>query len=607
MKSRTIVTVGAIILALIIVRNILTGKETPAPTESVRTPKVVETQLIGLGDFSEQVSVIGRVAPIRETTISTQATGFIGSVPVEAGDRVVAGQILATIADSYGLSGYALEEAEIGVTSAGLTRDNTIISLEQSLESARINLERAQKDYDSTKLSGEEDTVLSKAELDLQNYITTQEKTLAGYEITYQNQLQNFQSLIANVIDTTDILVGVSEINKSRNDTFEMFLGVRDSAQKTQAELSIQRLIPYKTWTPDPTKSLTERVQEMQKVYFIVNDVLTQVETMLINTITDSARFTDSDLAAYRSTIDGYQTQYSTVSGGLVSYLNTAQSFLATYEKERLSREQWVAITAENNRNALELAKKAYEAAKKARDIGVAQAEQSVNSASLRLLNASGNAAKLTVTAPFSGVIIARGAEVGNLASPGANLFTLGDTSQLIVTVDISVEQQKYLILGDDIPLYFRGKNIMGKLSSLSAGPDPQTRLYRAEIALTSSQGLSLGDIVEVVLPWKTLTIANENWQIVLPFSAIKNLGQETYAVFVFVPDETKKGTGTVRERIVKLGETNENSVTIAEWLSLGERVVRVGMLGIDDGDYVQDPALDETEETAVPDVEVRQ
>lgn len=143
-------------------------------------------------------------------------------------------------------------------------------------------------------------------------------------------------------------------------------------------------------------------------------------------------------------------------------------------------------ITAENNLNALELAKKAYEAAKKARDIGVAQSEQSINSASLRLLNASGNAAKLSVRAPFSGVIIARGAEVGNLASPGANLFTIGDVSQLIVTVDISVEQQKYLTLGDDIPLYFSGKNIMGRLTNLSAGPDPQTRLYRAEITLSS-------------------------------------------------------------------------------------------------------------------------
>lgn len=598
MKSRTIITIWGVILSLIIVRNILTGKEAPITTESIRTPKVVETQLIGLGDFSEQISVIGRVAPVREAIVSTQGTGFIGSASADIGDRVVAGQVLATIADTYGLSGYSIEEAEIGVISAGLTRDNTLVSLEQSLESARISLERAQKDYDSTRLSTDGETI-SRAELDLENYITTQEKTLAGYEITYLNQLQNFQSLIANVIDTTDTLVWVSEKNKDKNNAFEMFLGVLDSAQKTETEMSIQKLLPYKTWIPDPTKSLTERVQEMQRVYLIVNDVLTQTETMLINTITDTSRLTEAELAAYRATIDGYQTQYSSVSGGLVSYLNTAQSFLATYEKERLSREQWVTITAENNLNALELAKKAYEAAKKARDIGVAQSEYSIDSASLRLLNASGNAAKLSVRAPFSGVIIARGAEVGNLASPGANLFTIGDVSQLIVTVDISVEQQKYLTLGDDIPLYFSGKNIMGRLTNLSAGPDPQTRLYRAEITLSSGWNLSLWDIVEVVLPWKTLTTASDNGQIVLPFSALKNLGQETYAVFVFVPDETNAGTGIVRERIVKIGETNENSVTIVEGLALGERVVRIGMLGIDDGDYVQDPALDKTEASA--------
>jgi len=46
MKTRTIVTIGGVILSLVIVRNILTGKETAITTESVRTPKVVETQLI---------------------------------------------------------------------------------------------------------------------------------------------------------------------------------------------------------------------------------------------------------------------------------------------------------------------------------------------------------------------------------------------------------------------------------------------------------------------------------------------------------------------------------------------------------------------------------
>jgi len=56
-----------------------------------------------------------------------------------------------------------------------------------------------------------------------------------------------------------------------------------------------------------------------------------------------------------------------------VTFLNNAQSFLATYEKDRLSREQGVKTTAENSLNALQLAQKAYETAQKARDIGSSQ------------------------------------------------------------------------------------------------------------------------------------------------------------------------------------------------------------------------------------------
>ncbi|MCB9807175.1 hypothetical protein H6768_04815 [Candidatus Peribacteria bacterium] len=72
-----------------------------------------------------------------------------------------------------------------------------------------------------------------------------------------------------------------------------------------------------------------------------------------------------------------------------MTYLNTAQSFLATYEKERLSREQSVQTTAENSRNSLELAKKTFETAKQALAIGQAQAEQSISTAALRLQNAA--------------------------------------------------------------------------------------------------------------------------------------------------------------------------------------------------------------------------
>ncbi len=119
-----------------------------------------------------------------------------------------------------------------------------------------------------------------------------------------------------------------------------MFLGVLDSTGKTETEIALQNLMPYKTWTPDPDLMLIERVTELQRVYLIAIDVLTGLENVLINSVTDSTRFTPTTLATYRSTIDAYQTQYSSISSGLVTFLNAAQTFLATYEKERLSREK---------------------------------------------------------------------------------------------------------------------------------------------------------------------------------------------------------------------------------------------------------------------------
>ena len=77
----------------------------------------------------------------------------------------------------------------------------------------------------------------------------------------------------------------------------------------------------------------------------------------------------------------------------------------------------------------------------------------------------------MSITAPFSGVIIAKNFEIGSLVSPGSNIFTLGDTSSLIIKIDISVEQKKYLRIGQEISLSFGGEILSGRLSALAAGP----------------------------------------------------------------------------------------------------------------------------------------
>ncbi len=139
----------------------------------------------------------------------------MGLISVNSGDAVLAGETIAQIQDTYGTANNGVREASIGVKTAQLSQENSLASLDQAVESARIAYEKAQKDYDAAVLKPSKDsTSISKAKLDLENYITAQEKTLQGYETSYSNQLQIFQSFLANVIDTADTIIGVTDAKK---------------------------------------------------------------------------------------------------------------------------------------------------------------------------------------------------------------------------------------------------------------------------------------------------------------------------------------------------------------------------------------------------------
>lgn len=582
-KTLALTTLGTLLFSLS-----SCGKEAVVVTPP-REGKIVQTSLVGESFFREQIHVTGKVAASKEVALSTQATGFMWPISVNSGDAILAGETIARIQDTYGTAGNGVADAGIGVATAKLSRESTIATIEQSVESARLAYEKAKKDYDAATLWTDKDGAKkSKAQLDLENYITSQQKTLDSYEVTYANQLQNFQSLMTNVIETTDTLLGVSDQKNNLNDNYEYLLSATDVQKKVAAELSLKKLLKYKEWTPDPNLPILERVQELQKVYLLLSQVLSDTKQVLINTVTDARLFSEATLNAQKAIIDGYQSQYSGISTGIVTFLNNAQVFLATYEKERTSREQAASTGESNAKTALDLAQKSYETAQKTLDITLKQVDQSVSSAGIKYQNALGNEARLSVVAPFSGVIISKNTETGMLVSPGMTLFTIGDTSSLIVKTEVTLEQQKNLRVSDEIPLILAGQIVMGKIKSIAAGPDPQTRLYKAEITLPKVHpDVSLGDIVEVIITKTNEKI--EQKEIVIPFSALRNLGQETYAVYVLTPDEKVLNAGIVHERIVKIGAMNETSVTVTDGIKIGERIVTIGTLNVEDGDYVQE------------------
>jgi multidrug efflux pump subunit AcrA (membrane-fusion protein) len=259
----------------------------------------------------------------------------------------------------------------------------------------------------------------------------------------------------------------VSESRANGNDSFEPFLSARDSQKKILAEQSLRKLLPYKVWLPEQKLSLIEKVTEMQNVYLIATDVLTNLETVLINTVPDSTFLTSNTLSSYRATIDGYQTQYSSISTGLVSYLNAAQTFLATYEKDRLSREKTVKTAEENSRDSLQLAKNAYETAEKTREVTLKQLNQNISAASVRLRNAQGNVNRLTITAPVSGVVGKVQVDEGEEVTNGRTIIDIAsDDAECDITVDSATLAQ--MEIGTEVRVSYRGESLPGKIISIS-------------------------------------------------------------------------------------------------------------------------------------------
>ncbi len=207
MNSRTLMILGGVVLAAIIITNIFTGDKNVLSEE--KPAYEVETVMAGALTKEIMLQKSALMKAGTQANITAQASGRIGGIYVRAGERVIAGQILAEIDDTYGTTNNARDEAAIALETAKLSLASTTLSLDQSLASAKIAYEKAQKDYEAAKLSSTTDpaTGKSKAQLDYENFITTQEKTLAGYETTYLSQLQSFQSFLANVIDTADTIL----------------------------------------------------------------------------------------------------------------------------------------------------------------------------------------------------------------------------------------------------------------------------------------------------------------------------------------------------------------------------------------------------------------
>ena len=251
--------------------------------------------------------------------------------------------------------------------------------------------------------------------------------------------------------------------------------------------------------------------------------------------------------------------------------LANAEAALKTAEADYLRAKQLLEAGAvspqqfEQQERAYKQAKANYEGAKNALDILVnATIPNTIRQCEAQLKKAEADYANSVVKSPVSGVVTARNANPGEMASPSQPLITVVALDPLVAKVSVGEEVINWLKVGQEVRVKIgavREEPFVGKIANISSAADPQTKAYQVKIEIANPEGvLKPGMYAEVLF-----NVGREDAGIIIPQRAVVREGEKTYVWVV------KDGVAVRRE--VVLGLADGKNCVVKGGLEEGEEM----------------------------------
>lgn len=209
------------------------------------------------------------------------------------------------------------------------------------------------------------------------------------------------------------------------------------------------------------------------------------------------------------------------------------------------------------------------------------RAEAALHSAEDRLmvLGAShdhGAGGEFTLVAPFAGVVVARDASLGEMATPADTLFTVADLSEVWIELDIFERDLARVRRGQSVAVLvsaYPSRSFPGRIVYVGDVLDPAKRTVRARVEIPNRDAAL-----------KPGMFATANIQVggggrpmaVVPQDAVQTVEGK---LVVFVPGDAP---GEFRAVPVEVGPTTDgNRIVILSGIAPGSRVVTVGAFAL--------------------------
>jgi RND family efflux transporter MFP subunit len=202
-------------------------------------------------------------------------------------------------------------------------------------------------------------------------------------------------------------------------------------------------------------------------------------------------------------------------------------------------------------------------------EIDSKKATRDAANAQVRVAQAQLNATRaeigrLNITAPTSGLILARNVEAGQVVGAGSGaLFRMAEGGQMEMRAKMAQQDLASVTVGMPAAVTIIGsdRSVQGSVWQIAPVIDPQSRLGEVRIAIPYTGGIRPGGFAEARISGGATSAP------MLPQSAVLSDDKGNYVYVI-------NGKKEVERRPVKIGTVNDSGVTIAEGLSGNEAVV---------------------------------
>ena len=585
--------IGIALIALMVLASC--GKTDTATTGSWATGKkdfVIDTVEFWSLSFSWQIEKIGKVNSVQEIKLTSQALWRISAISVKSWDKVKVGQIVASLNDTIGSYSINLERAKNMLEKMQINYDSTKISLDKqvfdsevalerinsSLETARkntdIDIVQAQSDLnnaDYTKMDSKTaldvaklDNSIAKAELDYNNLLANNKETITGFEINFQKEFNNVDTLITDVYEFSDKLFDFSWVYEDQVKVFQDFLWANDSENREEVKRLLGILQDYQktklhtldTTTIDET-NIIDKTAIIDEGYAQVNVVLSKLQRVLSSSIISAGQLSQTQLDAYTAVVNGYQTAYAANNGAFLVFKNSTSSFLRTYQNAQssvakqldlLKKDKEIFLksldiassktqsgfdklvtTTQDSINSLELQQKTaiqnLENAQKLREVTLRSLDNSTQEAQISYESALKEYSKLTVKSPINGVVwditIDKWQDVAN----GSPLLSILGDQKSEIELALKSDELSYISVGNKVSFDLDGKPMEGSIYSITKNTDNSFN-YKAKVIFDTKFDV-IGGVVNVKIPVKAK-------HPLIPLSSIKVIGTDKWILSLY-------------------------------------------------------------------------